>query len=55
MGRHRSLVTAVYKYSQRWWLEAEGAWRYMLGDAARSPIVESRSEFAAGINLLYRF
>jgi outer membrane scaffolding protein for murein synthesis (MipA/OmpV family) len=48
-------ITAVYKYSQHWWLEAAGAWQYMLGDAARSPIVEDRSEFAAGINLLYRF
>ena len=48
-------VTAVYKYSERWWLEAEGAWEYMLGDAASSPIVEDKSQFAAGINLLCRF
>jgi outer membrane scaffolding protein for murein synthesis (MipA/OmpV family) len=48
-------VTAVYKYSQHWWLEAEGAWEYMLGAAAHSPIVEARSQFAAGINVLYRF
>ena len=48
-------ITAVYKYSQHWWVEADGAWQYMLGDAGRSPIVEDRSQFAAGINLLYRF
>lgn len=48
-------VTAVYKYSERWWLEAQGTWEYMLGDAGRSPIVEDRSQFAAGVNVLYRF
>src|SRR5258708_29638580 len=48
-------VTALYKYSERWWLEAEGAWEYMLADAASSPIVEDRSQFTAGINVLYRF
>jgi len=48
-------VTALYKWSEHWWLEAEGAWEYMLGDAGRSPIVEDRSQFAAGANILYRF
>jgi len=48
-------VTALYKYSERWWLEAEGAWEYLLGDAASSPIVEDKSQFTAGVNVLYRF
>jgi outer membrane scaffolding protein for murein synthesis (MipA/OmpV family) len=48
-------ITALYKWSEHWWIEAEGAWEYMLGDAGRSPIVEDRSQFTADINLLYRF
>jgi outer membrane scaffolding protein for murein synthesis (MipA/OmpV family) len=48
-------ITALYKHSEHWWVEAEGAWEYMLGDAGRSPIVEDKSQFAAGVNLLYRF
>jgi outer membrane scaffolding protein for murein synthesis (MipA/OmpV family) len=48
-------VTALYKYSDHWWLEGEAAWEYLLGDAANSPIVEDKSQFTAGVNLLYRF
>ncbi|HEX6842731.1 MAG TPA: MipA/OmpV family protein [Stellaceae bacterium] len=48
-------VTALYQYDKHWWLEAEGAWQYMLGDAGRSPIVEEKSQFALGANVLYRF
>ena len=47
--------TALYKYSDHWWLEGEAAWEYLLGDAANSPIVEDKSQFTAGVNLLYRF
>lgn len=48
-------LTAIYGLSDHWWLEAEGAWQYLLGDAGRSPIVEDRSEFNAGLNVIYRF
>jgi outer membrane scaffolding protein for murein synthesis (MipA/OmpV family) len=48
-------VTAIYDLSDNWWLEAEGAWQYLLGGAAASPIVEDRSEFNAGVNVIYRF
>jgi outer membrane scaffolding protein for murein synthesis (MipA/OmpV family) len=27
----------------------------MLGDAGRSPIVEEKSQFSLGVNVLYRF
>jgi outer membrane scaffolding protein for murein synthesis (MipA/OmpV family) len=48
-------LTTIYGFSDHWWLEAEGAWQYLLGGAARSPIVEDRSEFNAGVNVIYRF
>jgi outer membrane scaffolding protein for murein synthesis (MipA/OmpV family) len=48
-------LTGVYELADHWWLEAEGAWQYLLGGAARSPIVEDRSEFNAGVNVIYRF
>lgn len=48
-------VTAVHRMTDHWWIEVEGAWQYLLGDAARSPIVEDRDELNAGFNVLYRF
>lgn len=48
-------LTVAYQWTEHWWLEAEGAWQYLLGDAAASPITETKSEFAAGANLIYRF
>jgi outer membrane scaffolding protein for murein synthesis (MipA/OmpV family) len=48
-------LTAIYGFNDNWWLEAEGAWQYLLGGAADSPIVEDRSEFNAGVNVIYRF
>lgn len=48
-------LTMVYQWTEHWWLEAEGAWQYLLGDPAHSPIAETKSEFTAGTNLIYRF
>jgi len=48
-------ATALYQYDKHWWLEAEGAWEYMLGDAGHSPIVEEKSQFVVGANVVYRF
>lgn len=48
-------VTAVYKMTEHWWLEGEGAFQYLLGDAGRSPIVADRAEFTVGGNILYHF
>jgi outer membrane scaffolding protein for murein synthesis (MipA/OmpV family) len=48
-------LTTVYGLSDHWWLEAEGAWQYLVGSAEDSPIVEDRSEFNAGVNVIYRF
>jgi outer membrane scaffolding protein for murein synthesis (MipA/OmpV family) len=48
-------VTGVYMYSKHLWFQAQGAWEYMLGDAGRSPIVEEKSQFSLGVNVLYHF
>ncbi len=48
-------LTTVYQWTEHWWVEAEGAWQYLLGDAGRSPITQARGEFTADANLIYRF
>lgn len=48
-------LTVAYQWTEHWWLEAEGAWQYLLGDPGHSPIVEAKSEFATGANVIYRF
>lgn len=48
-------VTTAYEWTEHWWLEAEGAWQFLLGDAARSPIADDKSEGTVGVNVIYRF
>jgi outer membrane scaffolding protein for murein synthesis (MipA/OmpV family) len=48
-------VTTAYQWTEHWWLEAQGAVQYILGDAGRSPITEDRAEMTVGANVLYRF
>jgi outer membrane scaffolding protein for murein synthesis (MipA/OmpV family) len=48
-------VTAVYRLDERWLIESDFAYERLLGDAANSPIVETSSQFTAGLNLAYRF
>jgi len=48
-------ATAVYRLDDHWLLESDLAYERLIGDAANSPIVEMRSQFALGLNLGYRF
>jgi outer membrane scaffolding protein for murein synthesis (MipA/OmpV family) len=48
-------VTAAYLLTDNWIIIADGAFERLIGDAANSPIVETKSQFAAGINLVYHF
>jgi len=48
-------VTAVYRLDDNWLIESDFAYERLIGDAARSPIVETSSQFTAGVNLAYRF
>ncbi|MDX2308434.1 MAG: MipA/OmpV family protein [Hyphomicrobium sp.] len=41
--------------SERWTLMLMGRYAHLVGDAAESPIVESDSQFMAGVGLTYRF
>lgn len=48
-------MTAIYRLSEHWWFAADGTVNRLLGDASRSPLVESRTEFAADIDVVYQF
>jgi outer membrane scaffolding protein for murein synthesis (MipA/OmpV family) len=48
-------LTAVYRLDDSWLIESDLAYERLIGDAANSPIVETSSQFTAGVNLAYRF
>lgn len=48
-------VTAVYLLGDKWIFVASGAFERLLGNAAKSPIVETRSQFTLDLNLVYHF
>lgn len=50
-------VTAGYQFNRRWGLVSRIGYNYLVGDAAKSPIVKvgSRSQLLGGIALSYRF
>jgi outer membrane scaffolding protein for murein synthesis (MipA/OmpV family) len=48
-------ATAIYKLGENWMLASDLAAARLLGDAARSPIVESRAEFTIDASLVYKF
>jgi MipA family protein len=60
-----SALTVGYQFNARWGIVADASYSYLVGDAAKSPIIKgrtigisgagSRSQFAGGIGLLYRF
>jgi outer membrane scaffolding protein for murein synthesis (MipA/OmpV family) len=48
-------VTSTWLINARWLLLGQAAYERLLGDAARSPVVESSSQFAFGLDLIYHF
>jgi MipA family protein len=58
-------LTIGYQFNKRWGIVANGNYSYLVGDAAKSPIVKgrltgvkgegSRSQFVGGVGILFRF
>jgi outer membrane scaffolding protein for murein synthesis (MipA/OmpV family) len=48
-------ATAVWLFGDHWLLIGQGAYERLLGDAAASPITESRTQFVVGLDVGYRF
>jgi outer membrane scaffolding protein for murein synthesis (MipA/OmpV family) len=48
-------ATAVYTLSDKWILASDFGAARLLGDAARSPIVESKAEFTIDASVVYKF
>ncbi|HMA51092.1 MAG TPA: MipA/OmpV family protein [Magnetospirillaceae bacterium] len=48
-------ATSVYLIGVHWLIESDLGWRRLLGDAARSPITETKQQFVADLNIAYRF
>ncbi len=48
-------ATAIYLLGDHWLLNADAAYQRLLGDAARSPITEAKTQFTADFNIGYRF
>jgi outer membrane scaffolding protein for murein synthesis (MipA/OmpV family) len=48
-------LTSAWLLSEHWIVLSQAGFQRFLGDAARSPIVEDRSQFTAGINAIYHF
>jgi outer membrane scaffolding protein for murein synthesis (MipA/OmpV family) len=48
-------VTAIYRFTENWMLASDLAAARLLGDAARSPIIESKAEFSIDASLVYKF
>ncbi len=48
-------ATYVHMFDDHWVIGADTGYRRLLGDAARSPIVETRLQFSFDVNLSYHF
>lgn len=48
-------ASSVYLMGDHWLLEGDVAWRRFLGDAARSPVIETKAQFTTDVNIGYRF
>lgn len=48
-------ITAVYFFDDNWFLVADAAVEQLLGDAARSPVTQSRTQFTFDISIAYMF
>jgi outer membrane scaffolding protein for murein synthesis (MipA/OmpV family) len=48
-------ATVVYTFGDHWMLASDLAAARLLGDAARSPVVESRAEFTVDASIVYKF
>ena len=48
-------VTAVYFISDNWLVVADAAVEQLLGDAAHSPVTQSRTQFTFDLSIAYRF
>ena len=45
----------VHLLGDHWMLEGDTGYRRLLGDSARSPIIETKLQFSLDVNLAYRF
>ena len=48
-------ASTLYLMGAHWLVEGDFGWRRLLGDAARSPITETKNQMAADVNIGYRF
>jgi outer membrane scaffolding protein for murein synthesis (MipA/OmpV family) len=48
-------VTALYFFNEHWFLIADAAVEQLLGDAAHSPVTQSRTQFTFDISIAYMF
>ena len=48
-------LSTVYLIDEHWLLESDLAYRHFLGDAARSPIIETKIQASIDFNIGYRF
>lgn len=48
-------VSAIYRFDEHWFLNSDLAYERLLGSAEGSPIVQDRNQFAASVQLGYRF
>jgi outer membrane scaffolding protein for murein synthesis (MipA/OmpV family) len=48
-------ITALYFITDHWFIVADRAVERLLGDAARSPVTQSRTQFAFDISIAYSF
>jgi outer membrane scaffolding protein for murein synthesis (MipA/OmpV family) len=48
-------ATVVYRLDDHWLIDCDLAYQRLLDDAERSPIVETATQFTAGLNLVYHF
>jgi outer membrane scaffolding protein for murein synthesis (MipA/OmpV family) len=48
-------ITMVYFVNKHWFVSADGALRRLLGSAAQSPIVQSKTNGVCDISINYQF
>ena len=48
-------VTAIYHFTDHWFLDAEGSYERLVGSAGNSPIVQDRDQFGTTLMVGYQF
>ena len=48
-------ATATWLISEHWLFLVDAAYERLLDDAARSPVVETRTQFTLGLDIIYHF